>query len=53
MVSCPEEIAFRMGFITTEELKKEVGKMGDNSYRTYLQQLLHDDPFPSLNEMNP
>jgi glucose-1-phosphate thymidylyltransferase len=52
MVSCPEEIAFRMGFIATEELTKEVEKMGNNSYRAYLQQLLQDDPFPFLNEMN-
>lgn len=40
MVSCLEEIAFRRGFISYEDLKILVAKMGDNNYRRYLQKLI-------------
>ena len=40
MVSCLEEIAFRRGFISHDDLKKLVAQMGDNNYRHYLQKLV-------------
>ncbi|HEY4693953.1 MAG TPA: glucose-1-phosphate thymidylyltransferase RfbA [Bellilinea sp.] len=39
MISCPEEIAYRMGFIDNAQLRKEAVRMAGNSYGTYLQRL--------------
>lgn len=43
MVSCPEEIAYRKGYIGKAELKKLTLTMGENSYRSYLENLLNID----------
>jgi glucose-1-phosphate thymidylyltransferase len=40
MVACPEEIAFRSGFISATELEALGHAMGGNSYGAYLLQLL-------------
>jgi len=40
MVSCLEEIAYRRGFISLEQLQKLVNDMGDNHYRRYLQRMI-------------
>lgn len=42
MISCPEEIAFRLGFISKERLGELVKGMGDNRYGDYLSRLLND-----------
>lgn len=47
MISCPEEIAFRMGYIRPDQLARLADQIGDNNYRTYLLDLLEADPFPS------
>jgi glucose-1-phosphate thymidylyltransferase len=47
MISCPEEIAFRMGYIDRAALRSLAEKMGDNEYRAYLLRLVKDDPFPT------
>ncbi len=47
MVSCPEEIAYNMGYIDSGELRKIANKMANNSYGAYLLRLL-DDPFPGF-----
>jgi len=39
MISCPEEIAYRMGFITRDQLKELAGRIGPNDYSSYLQRL--------------
>ncbi len=39
MISSPEEIAFRMGFITRQELLVLAMQIGDNGYGHYLRQL--------------
>lgn len=39
MISCPEEIAYRMGFIDNAELRKEAVRMAGNSYGAYLLRL--------------
>jgi glucose-1-phosphate thymidylyltransferase len=39
MISCPEEIAYRQGFITREQLIKLAENLGDNSYTQYLLRL--------------
>jgi glucose-1-phosphate thymidylyltransferase len=46
MISCPEEIAFRMGYIDRAKLEELTNQMGDNDYRAYLLRLIADDPFP-------
>jgi glucose-1-phosphate thymidylyltransferase len=46
MISCPEEIAYRSGFISADQLESTAEGMGDNAYRRYLLDLLRDDPFP-------
>ncbi len=46
MISCPEEIAFRMGYIDRDELRALAEAMGENDYRSYLIRLVQDDPFP-------
>ncbi|GAG91109.1 unnamed protein product, partial [marine sediment metagenome] len=43
MISCPEEIALRMGYITVEELRLQVEGMGDNSYKDNLVRLLDEE----------
>ncbi len=39
MISCPEEIAYRMGFIGREQLRSIALKMKDNHYSAYLLNL--------------
>lgn len=39
MISCPEEIAYRMGFIDREKLLRLAGSLADNSYGQYLNRL--------------
>jgi len=50
MISCPEEIAFRMGYIDREQLARLAENMGKNSYRDYLCRLAEKDPFPYVNQ---
>ncbi len=45
MVACPEEIAFRSGYISAEELEKLAHSMRNNSYGAYLLQLLTERVF--------
>jgi glucose-1-phosphate thymidylyltransferase len=40
MISCPEEIAYRRGFISLDQLQSLVDKMGGNDYKKYLQRLI-------------
>jgi glucose-1-phosphate thymidylyltransferase len=39
MIACPEEIAYRMGFITLEELRQLVSSLGANQYSDYLKRV--------------
>ena len=39
MISCPEEIAYRMGFIDEEKLAQLAGQFNGNRYGDYLRQL--------------
>lgn len=39
MISCPEEIAFRMGFIDHAQLEKLASQLNNNRYGHYLSQL--------------
>ena len=39
MISCPEEIAYRMGFIDAGQVKALADGMSENSYQAYLKRL--------------
>jgi glucose-1-phosphate thymidylyltransferase len=39
-VACPEEIAYRLGYITADQLSELAAKIGKSSYGNYLRQLL-------------
>jgi len=41
-IACPEEIAFRMGYITARQVTKLAAAMGDNSYSQYLRAILDE-----------
>lgn len=41
-VACPEEIAYRAGWIDQAELEKLIGPLAKNGYGQYLQQVLRD-----------
>ncbi|MGA7684186.1 MAG: glucose-1-phosphate thymidylyltransferase RfbA [Terriglobales bacterium] len=45
MVACPEEIAYRSGYITASQLEELAQPMRNNSYGAYLLQLLKDRVF--------
>lgn len=45
MVACPEEIAYRSGYITAEQVEQIGGSMKNNSYGAYLLQLLREKVF--------
>ena len=39
-IACPEEIAFRMGYIDAEQVERLAGALGDTGYGRYLLQLI-------------
>jgi len=45
MVACPEEIAYRSGYITAEDVERVAGSMKNNGYGAYLLQLLKERVF--------
>ncbi len=45
MVACPEEIAYRSGYITAEQVEQIANPMKNSSYGTYLLQLLRERVF--------
>jgi glucose-1-phosphate thymidylyltransferase len=44
-IACPEEIAYRMGYIAAEQLEKLAGRMSQNGYGRYLLGVLQDQVF--------
>jgi len=42
MISCPEEIAYRMGFIDLSHLENLVENLPENTYKDYLKRFLED-----------
>lgn len=45
MIACPEEIAYRYGYISAEQLEKIGNSMKNNGYGAYLLQLLREQVF--------
>lgn len=44
-IACPEEIAYRMGYITADQLHELAGRMSKNGYGQYLLGVLHEQVF--------
>lgn len=44
MISCPEEIAFRRGFVDKPQLARWLASMPENAYRSYLEDMLKHSP---------
>jgi len=44
-VSCPEEIAWRMGWITDVDLERVASALAKSTYGEYLHGLLHEKVF--------
>ena len=42
MVACPEEIAYRQGWISAEAVQKVATQLSKNSYGQYLDKILHE-----------
>ena len=42
-VACPEEVAYRAGFISADDVLKRARTMDSNLYGAYLRQLIEDD----------
>jgi glucose-1-phosphate thymidylyltransferase len=42
MVACPEEIAYRQGWINAEAVQKVAAQLSKNSYGQYLSKILHE-----------
>ena len=42
MVACPEEIAYRQGWISAEVVQKVASQLSKNSYGQYLSKILHE-----------
>jgi glucose-1-phosphate thymidylyltransferase len=40
---CPEEIAFRLGWINTKQLQKNINKIGETEYRKYLETIMLEE----------
>lgn len=45
MVACPEEIAYRYGYITAEQVERAAAAMKNNRYGTYLLNMLKEQVF--------
>ncbi len=44
-VACPEEVAYRMGYISAEQLEALAAPLAKNGYGQYLLELLHEQVF--------
>lgn len=42
-IGCPEEIAYRQGFITADQLAVLANELAKSGYGSYLQQMLHEE----------
>jgi glucose-1-phosphate thymidylyltransferase len=45
MISCPEEVAYRMGFITADHLRSQINKIKNTVYAEYLEKVLQEENF--------
>src|SRR5207244_7981485 len=43
-VACPEEVAFKMGYITAEDVLRIASTMSNNDYGQYLERMVEEGP---------
>ena len=43
-VACPEEVAFKMGYITAEDVLRIASTMRHNDYGQYLERMVEEGP---------
>ena len=43
-ICCPEEIAWRMGYISSQDVARLAARFGRSGYRLYLEQLVASRP---------
>jgi glucose-1-phosphate thymidylyltransferase len=41
-VSCPEEIALRMGFVSPKEMEPWLGQLGKSGYASYVKRVISE-----------
>ena len=46
LIACPEELAYRLGYISKEQLLALVGRMAENEYSSYLRDVAHEEIEP-------
>ena len=46
MISCPEELAYRLEYIKREQLSALANQLTDNDYSVYLRRLLDEEIEP-------
>ncbi len=44
-IACPEEIAYKMGFISSDQLENVISKLKKSSYREYLEKIIERPSF--------
>ena len=44
-IACPEEIAFRLGYIDGEQVERLAAAVGKSGYGEYLRRILHEQVF--------
>lgn len=47
-IACPEEIAFRLGYIGVDELRTLASRTNSNGYGEYLEQLILEPVYPAI-----
>ncbi|MGC2526757.1 MAG: glucose-1-phosphate thymidylyltransferase RfbA [Candidatus Acidiferrum sp.] len=47
-IACPEEIAFRLGYIGVDELRTLASRTNSNGYGEYLEQLIFEPVYPAI-----
>ena len=43
MISCPEEVSYRMGYISADQLKSQLTIIKNTAYADYLENILHEE----------
>ncbi len=49
-ISCPEEIAYRMGYIDAEQLRELAAPLSNNTYGQYLQEIADGESSPLIDD---
>ena len=42
-VGCPEEVAYRMGYLDVEGLRRSAARLPESPYRDYVEQITNEE----------